>query len=490
MEERTRKAVLQSLPFPAFLRVLVRVSVSPAKPVMNKTHLTAVAFLLLAIIRPATSLGDSTVSAWQGWREVGGPAQGTPALAFDLDRGRVDLVAAAADGVARHYRLDGDAWSAVTTLDARSTLTPALAVDADGILHMAVTASDGRVYHNRFVDGRWEGFTDTGGASAAAPALAYNPFARAVELVVVAPDGQLMHNRFIGGHWGTWTSLGSTALGTPSLGTNFQDSSFDLIAEGLDGTLFHQRFAGSWEPATALQGTTRLRPALAVGPTGSLEVVVTGADGIVAHNRRVAGRWLGWQSLGFHSALAPALVYNTDADTLELAAVGTDGQVSHNRYLNGAWTRWWPIGSATAAAPALIQGAGSDLELVVTGTDGTLRHNRFAPRAPGLISFENDIQPLLDTYCTNCHEGPRPPMGLSLEATQSYGLAVNVGSREARKLRRVQPGDPDASYLYRKITGTQTSAGGSGTPMPPGETLSADEIARIRDWIAQGALLN
>ena len=95
-------------------------------------------------------------------------------------------------------------------------------------------------------------------------------------------------------------------------------------ASALDGTLFHQRFSGSWAPATALQGTTRLRPALAVGPTGSLEVAITGADGIVAHNRRLAGRWLGWQSLGFHSALAPALIYNTDADTLELAAVGTE----------------------------------------------------------------------------------------------------------------------------------------------------------------------
>jgi hypothetical protein len=458
-----------------------------------KSLIAAAAGLLLGLVlaaSPTPGVWGSTVSAWQGWRSVGGPAEGTPGLAFDLDHGFLDLVAPAPDGVARHYRLEGDAWTAVATLEARSTLTPALAVDAEGVVHLAVTTSDGKVYHNRFVSGRWEGFVDTGGASAAAPVLAYNTFARDVELVIVAPDGQLMHNRFLGGRWGAWTPVGAAALGTPAIGTNFQDTSLDVVYSALDGSLSHQRFTGNWGPATGLQGTTRLRPALAVGPTGSLEVAITGADGVVAHDRRVAGRWLGWQNLGFRSALAPALIYNTDADALELAAVGTDGQIAHNRSINGAWTRWWPIGGTTASAPALTQGAGSNLELVVTGADGALWHNRFAPRAAGLVSFANDIQPLFDTHCTSCHEGPRPPMGLNLEANQAYSLTVNIGSREARKLRRIVPGDPDGSYLYRKITDTHTSAGGSGTLMPPDGTLSADEIARLRDWITQGALLN
>jgi hypothetical protein len=488
------RVLLPRGPAPAAVRFAAKTRLPRFRAsVVRSVPLAALAGLLLVlagVASPISGAWGNTVSAWQGWRRVGGPAAGTPGLVFDVDRGWLDVVAPAADGFARHYRPDGETWSAVAALDAHSTLTPALAVDAEGAVHMAVTASDGKVYQNRFIDGRWEGFVDTGSASAAPPVLAYNAFARAVELIIVAPDGSLMHNRFLDGRWGAWTPVGSSALGTPALGTNFQDTAFDLIYSALDGALLHRRFTGTWGPETGLQGTTRLRPALAVGPTGSLEVAITGADGAVAHDRRVAGRWLGWQSLGFHSALAPALIYNTDADTLELAAVGTDGQVAHNRYLNGAWTRWWPLGAATLAAPALVQGAGSDLEMVVAGADGDLWHNRFAPRAAGLVSFANDIQSLFDTYCTSCHEGPRPPMGLNLGAGQSYGLTVNAGSREARKLRRIQPGDPDGSYLFRKITNTHTSAGGSGTPMPPGDTLSAGEIARIRDWIAQGALLN
>jgi hypothetical protein len=267
-------------------------------------------------------------------------------------------------------------------------------------------------------------------------------------------------------------------------------TAFDLIAAGPDGSLFHQRFAGKWSASTPLQAATTLRPALAVGATGSLEVAITRSDGEVAHNRRVAGRWLGWQILGFPSALAPAIIYNSDADALELIAVGRDGGVAHNRFVNDDWTRWWLLAGGASATPALVQGSGGDLELILTGTDGALWHNRFRPRAAGLVSFTREIQPLFNRHCTDCHEGPRPEMGLGLDPVRAFGLTVNVASREVRRLRRVQPGDPERSYLYLKLTGAHLAAGGSGTRMPPELTLSAAEIARIRDWIEQGALAN
>jgi hypothetical protein len=81
-------------------------------------------------------------------------------------------------------------------------------------------------------------------------------------------------------------------------------------------------------------------------------------------------------------------------------------------------------------------------------------------------------------------------MGLNLTATHAYAATVQTPSRELRKLPRVTPGDPERSYLYLKLTDAHTAAGGSGTLMPPDGSLSADEIARIRDWIAQGALAN
>jgi hypothetical protein len=67
---------------------------------------------------------------------------------------------------------------------------------------------------------------------------------------------------------------------------------------------------------------------------------------------------------------------------------------------------------------------------------------------------------------------------------------VQIPSMEMPTMRRVEPGDPDRSYLYHKITGTQADVGGSGDPMPKGGRLSDAEIQTIRDWIAQGALDN
>jgi hypothetical protein len=50
---------------------------------------------------------------------------------------------------------------------------------------------------------------------------------------------------------------------------------------------------------------------------------------------------------------------------------------------------------------------------------------------------------------------------------------------------RVVAGDPDASYLVRKI---EDAVGIQGTAMPPGNPLSADQVQLVRDWIAAGAL--
>jgi hypothetical protein len=58
-------------------------------------------------------------------------------------------------------------------------------------------------------------------------------------------------------------------------------------------------------------------------------------------------------------------------------------------------------------------------------------------------------------------------------------------------MNQIEPGDPDKSYLLRKVSGTQLDAGGTGGRMPLGRPpLSADELATLRRWIEQGALNN
>ena len=90
--------------------------------------------------------------------------------------------------------------------------------------------------------------------------------------------------------------------------------------------------------------------------------------------------------------------------------------------------------------------------------------------------------------CIQCHAGASAPLSLSLQAGFSYDQLVGVPSVEAPELLRVDPGQPDDSYLVMKIEGAPGITGGR---MPLGlSPLSAEQIAAIRTWIADGALEN
>ncbi len=74
---------------------------------------------------------------------------------------------------------------------------------------------------------------------------------------------------------------------------------------------------------------------------------------------------------------------------------------------------------------------------------------------------------------------------MSLEGGSTRNNTVNVSSIGRSDLLRIAPGDPDASYLVKKVQGDSDISGGR---MPLGRTaLSADEIDAIRQWILDGA---
>ena len=106
-------------------------------------------------------------------------------------------------------------------------------------------------------------------------------------------------------------------------------------------------------------------------------------------------------------------------------------------------------------------------------------------------TFAADIQPLLDESCL-CHmEGSSGTMvapTLTLNADSAFAELVDTPSTQLPSVARVTPGDPDASYLWRKIENTHLDAGGSGTVMPPTGQLSAGKRDTIETWIADGAL--
>ncbi|MEZ4225772.1 MAG: IPT/TIG domain-containing protein [Polyangiaceae bacterium] len=83
----------------------------------------------------------------------------------------------------------------------------------------------------------------------------------------------------------------------------------------------------------------------------------------------------------------------------------------------------------------------------------------------------------------DCHGGATPRQGMSLEPGKAFPSTVNVQAVEA-PLLRINPGNPDKSYLVAKIEGRHREVGGSGERMPLGfASLSNAEIKLVRDWV-------
>lgn len=115
------------------------------------------------------------------------------------------------------------------------------------------------------------------------------------------------------------------------------------------------------------------------------------------------------------------------------------------------------------------------------------------PPGPGPPTLSGDVQPILSSSCAfnGCHGGsilepPAKPM--SLASGQTHSNTVGVEALQRSGMSRVEPGDPDMSYLVHKIQGTQGQVGGRGERMPLAlPPFSSAEIAVIREWILDGA---
>ena len=108
------------------------------------------------------------------------------------------------------------------------------------------------------------------------------------------------------------------------------------------------------------------------------------------------------------------------------------------------------------------------------------------------VSFANDVQPILEVACSNCHSSSGEGIvasGFSVDSYQSLMKGTSLGAV-------VVSGSSISSTLYRVIAGKtdpeirmpphheESWADGRGTP------LADDEIQLIADWIDQGAKNN
>ncbi len=135
-----------------------------------------------------------------------------------------------------------------------------------------------------------------------------------------------------------------------------------------------------------------------------------------------------------------------------------------------------PAGSSTASQPtagsAATEAPATAPAATALSTDSTSASGAAAAAA---VSFANDIQPLLQDRCANCHGGQRTEKGLNLT---SYN-GVMAGSENGPV---VTAGDAANSTLAQMV---------SNVKMPKrGPKLTPDQVQLIVDWINQGAKNN
>jgi hypothetical protein len=107
----------------------------------------------------------------------------------------------------------------------------------------------------------------------------------------------------------------------------------------------------------------------------------------------------------------------------------------------------------------------------------------YAGPDPGAhAELEQKVKTLFEDQCTSCHDSsiqPADDEGVDLES--DLRRLVNQKSNVAGEPMLV-PGNPDASYLFKKMTG---KGGIKGDTMPLGDdVLPEDQLAIVRDWIA------
>ena len=96
------------------------------------------------------------------------------------------------------------------------------------------------------------------------------------------------------------------------------------------------------------------------------------------------------------------------------------------------------------------------------------------PAIPDTVSFDRDIQPILQKHCLACHGDPVQTSQLDLRSRDG---AVRGGVRGQDLL----PGNAEQSRLYRMVAGLEQPA------MPVGGSLAPQEIAALKAWIDHGA---
>jgi hypothetical protein len=99
----------------------------------------------------------------------------------------------------------------------------------------------------------------------------------------------------------------------------------------------------------------------------------------------------------------------------------------------------------------------------------------FASDSHSAVSFADQIMPILEARCTQCHSEEDAELGLKVDTYEGIMGGSDYGTV-------IEAGDPDGSLLLEMII--------AGDMPEDGDSVPAEEIELLRMWIAEGALNN
>jgi hypothetical protein len=120
-------------------------------------------------------------------------------------------------------------------------------------------------------------------------------------------------------------------------------------------------------------------------------------------------------------------------------------------------------------------------------TNGAQNDTYFTENVQPIFGSEDESGLFFNGKCVFCHyEGSGNP-GMNLNEPFGPNGLVNVPTTYRGSSVRVVPGDPEASFLIRKVRATEADPV-IGAPMPYSyEPLTPRQIETVRLWIAEGA---
>lgn len=110
-----------------------------------------------------------------------------------------------------------------------------------------------------------------------------------------------------------------------------------------------------------------------------------------------------------------------------------------------------------------------------------------APEGPAFTFSQIQAQIFTPTCAkAGCHAASAASGGMVLEAGRAYGEIVNQPATGNSSFDRIEPGDPERSYMIKKLRGDPDITG-SQMPLDAPGSLTREQMDGLVGWILAGA---